>query len=442
MFPLTTSTEKLTKAGMLDSSNSENHKLTDEAKHRSLCDQKLKSPHRLHALARTQLMDTPREAAFDRLAELAARILKVPLTIVSLVRDDKQFFKAAYGLPQPFDVSREIGIDGSICRYTLHGEPIIAEDASEHPLLKDHPSTRPWGIVAFIALPIFSSDGHVLGAFCAVDTKRREWTDDEIAIMQDLTASIMTEIEMRTQVAELEIERDLREQFVATLTHDLRTPMGVAKMAADLIRSDDSDAEEREKLSTMIINNMDRADQMIRDLLDASRIKAGEKVALELKECDLSQIVSAAQDTLTVLHGPRFKCSGLDALALGQWDEMAVQRMIENLGANAVKYGTHDRPVTISTKVTRDEVEISVHNWGNVIPPENLQNLFERYRRSQSAERGNQKGWGLGLTLVRGFAQAHGGSVQATSTAEAGTTFIVRLPRVTEAATQASTTHH
>jgi hypothetical protein len=78
-------------------------------------------------------MDTPREEVFDRLCRLAAKILDVPLTIVSLVDDTRQFYKADYGLPHPFSETRSLPIDFSLCRYTMTGDSIISGNAANDP---------------------------------------------------------------------------------------------------------------------------------------------------------------------------------------------------------------------------------------------------------------------------------------------------------------------
>ena len=138
------------------------------------CNSVIADPERLKALHATGLLTSSKNAALDRLAKLAAKALQAPLTIVSLVTDEKQIFKGAYGLPPAMEESREIPIDGSLCRYTLKGEPIISNDASVDPLLKYHPATGPWGIGAFIAIPMITSSGQVLGAFCAVHPEPHE----------------------------------------------------------------------------------------------------------------------------------------------------------------------------------------------------------------------------------------------------------------------------
>ena len=195
------------------------------------CNLRLVDPARIQAVNNTGLMDAGRQAAFDRLAQLAAKVVDAPLTIVSLVGAEKQYFVADYGLPSPFKETRELPIDSSICRYTLEGESIISSNALNDPLLKFHPSTGPWGIVALVVIPLINSDGHVLGTFCAIDSKEREWSEYEINVMQELTLSVMTEINLRDQLLKLKAEQSLREMFIAALTHDLRTPLHVSKLS-------------------------------------------------------------------------------------------------------------------------------------------------------------------------------------------------------------------
>lgn len=407
-----------------------NGALDPEAQSRvEACDGVLNDPKRLQALEKTQLMGTEREEAFDRLATLAARILKAPLTIISLVSEKTQFFKAAYGLPAPIDELRAIPIDGSICRYTLKGQAIIANDASQDPLLKFHPATGPWKIGAFIAIPMVTSENQVLGAFCAVHPHVHEWTQDEIKFMEDITASVMTEINLRQQVKDLQIERELRNQFVMSLTHDLRTPLNAAKMSAQLINRKMAEDNDFTKLSNRIVVNMDRADKLITNLLDVSRIKVGDKISITPKPCHLNELVEMTLEDLATLYGARFEIVAENKSIHGVWDKSALQRSIENLATNAVKYGSLNRPIKIHLTEKDNEIEISVHNEGNPIAAHDLNFIFEPYHRTSSASKGLQIGWGMGLALVRGLVEAHGGSVKVESSQEAGTTFKILIPR-------------
>jgi PAS domain S-box-containing protein len=231
--------------------------------------------------------------------------------------------------------------------------------------------------------------------------------------------------DLKTLTARLEEERDLRERFVATLTHDLRTPLTAAKLNAHMLARKGDDPAVLYKLTARISENLDRADRMIRDLLDANRIRAGEGLPLEISECDLSAVARETLEELSLVHGDRFVLNAPSAIQ-GHWSCSGMRRIIENLCNNAIKYGARDHPVTVSVAQTGpDEVSLSVHNWGPPIPAEAQQLLFQQYRRMESA----QKGWGLGLTLVEGLAKAHRGTVRVESTRETGTTFTVTIAR-------------
>ena len=227
-------------------------------------------------------------------------------------------------------------------------------------------------------------------------------------------------------VSELEQEKDLREKFVAALTHDLRTPLTGAKMSAQIL--DRKVSDDMRSLTSKIISSVDRADHMVQDLLDAGKIKAGEKFLLNLKLCDLNDIVNNTIEDLSTVHGSRFKIESNQHIE-GMWDGDVIRRILENLANNAVKYGSMESPIEIKLKSDGKDASIAVHNKGNPISPDEQSKLFEAYRRSESATTSNQKGWGIGLTLVQGFSKALGGDVRVTSSINEGTTFTVSLPQ-------------
>jgi PAS domain S-box-containing protein len=234
--------------------------------------------------------------------------------------------------------------------------------------------------------------------------------------------------EHKMLVDQLKEERELRERFVMTLTHDLRTPLTAVKMKAELLSKKRLDPEKVKALSERIIINMDRADFMIRDLLDANRIKAGEGIPISIEECQLDVIIESVITDLVDNYGPRFCVKNKIGKVKTYWDCSAVRRVIENLVTNAIKYGKSDSSITISLKRINNWAEITVHNYGGEIRQEDLKDLFDPYRRTNSAVNSGQKGWGIGLTLVKGITEAHGGFARAESSPDQGTTFSIRLP--------------
>ena len=234
--------------------------------------------------------------------------------------------------------------------------------------------------------------------------------------------------EQRNLVIELEKERDLRERFVTALTHDLRSPLTAAKLNAQILRKKMGDSLAVQKLATNIITSIDRGENMIRDRLDANSLKAGEKIPIVAVVCRLDAVAMATALELNALTSRSVVVENQYGPIQGYWDGDGLRRVIENLISNAVKYGARDAPITIRFLKLSEAVELSIHNVGNPIPAEDQSALFESYHRSPSAKKSGQKGWGIGLTVVKGITDAHGGHVRVESSTGGGTTFTVQIP--------------
>ncbi len=158
----------------------------------------MQDPARLRSLRRSGLLDTAPEESFDRITRIAASALGVPISLVSLVDDDRQFFKSCLGLPQPWADARETPLSRSFCQHVVVGaEPLIISDAREHPLVQDNPAIVELGVVAYAGIPLKMPDGEIIGSLCAIDSVPREWTEHDVEMLSDLAAAVMTEIRLR-----------------------------------------------------------------------------------------------------------------------------------------------------------------------------------------------------------------------------------------------------
>ncbi len=157
-------------------------------------------PHRLRALESAALLDTPAELAFDRLTNLASRILGVPVSLVSLITPDRQFFKSQCGLPSPYGERRETPLSHSFCQYVVDdGEALIVEDAREDPRLAGSLAIPDLGVIAYAGYPIRTRDGHVLGSFCAIDDRPRVWSPGDLEILAELAAAATDVVALRAE---------------------------------------------------------------------------------------------------------------------------------------------------------------------------------------------------------------------------------------------------
>ena len=159
----------------------------------------LTDPNRLAALEETGLLDSPNEQAFDRFTRLAGHLLQVPVVLVSLVTDERQFFKSSVGPPDTLPENRETPLSHSLCRYVVEtAEPFIVADTHADPNLRDKPAITEMGVRAYAGIPLRSADGHTLGSFCAIDMQPHDWTDAEMMVLRTLAEAVQTEIELRT----------------------------------------------------------------------------------------------------------------------------------------------------------------------------------------------------------------------------------------------------
>jgi PAS domain S-box-containing protein len=147
----------------------------------------LRDPERVAAVQRTGLLEQPPDPALDRLARLTAGALRAPAAMICLVADEHQYLAGQSGLPEPLASARGGPLTQSLCQYAVAGRaPLVVADARLHPELTDHPAVAELGIAAFAGVPLFDADGWALGALCVIDHAPRAWTDDELAMLQDL----------------------------------------------------------------------------------------------------------------------------------------------------------------------------------------------------------------------------------------------------------------
>lgn len=224
----------------------------------------------------------------------------------------------------------------------------------------------------------------------------------------------------------------LRDQFVATLSHDLRNPLGAAKMNADLLvraapkMESEKDRERVLALAARVSENLKRADRMIQNLLDMSLSEVGERLPLKLEAGGMLAIAESVRAELSAAQRNRVRVVGEEIP--GYYDRDALWRALDNLITNAFKYGAPEAMITVRVYEKLGRAMISVHNKGEPIPAEDQELLFQAFRRSSSAKESSTKGWGIGLSQVRGVAESHGGSLGVDSTAETGTTFTLDIP--------------
>lgn len=221
-----------------------------------------------------------------------------------------------------------------------------------------------------------------------------------------------------------------RERFIGILGHDLRNPLQSITMSAELLMSAGQLDDLQRRSVLRISNAADRMARMINDLLDFTRGRMGGEFPITRVRCDVHAVCRQVIEELTAGHPERklsFESSGD---GWGNFDPDRLAQLVSNLAANALKHGDPNRPVKVTVQDHGSELSIAVHNEGKPIPEDQVSRLFDPFvQLPGDGRRPASDGLGLGLYITQLIVQAHGGSVSVRSTAEEGTTFLVRLPK-------------
>jgi len=217
------------------------------------------------------------------------------------------------------------------------------------------------------------------------------------------------------------VHAKINETFIASLSHDLRNPLHVANVTAQLMQLRWSDPE-LISMAKRVCNKLREVDEMIQTLLDASLLKTHMKLKLHIGVFDIMALVEEVCADIPLLGGP---INVVGNSVEGYWCWTSMKRVLENLLSNAEKYGDPEGIVTVKISSFDGRMMLSVHNTGPPIPEHELKRLFQPFERMENV---SVKGWGLGLPFVQSVAESHGGTVVADSADQRGTTFTVSVP--------------
>ena len=277
--------------------------------------------------------------------------------------------------------------------------------------------------------------GQTLGAmtFVCADSGRRYGPSD-VALAQDLADRCALALDNARLHSQLQETVRTREMFLASLVHDLKTPLTASLGYAQLVRREAASAARPASArrlagwAAIIEDNTARAAALLDELLDIARLEAGHSLDLDRSQTDLVALADrvAAEHQRSTKHH-RITVDAQGSAVVGAWDAARLARVLDNLLGNAVKYSPNGGEIAVH--VTRDGpwAVLTVADQGLGIPAADRARIFERFERGRNVA-GRVAGSGVGLAGVRHVVEQHGGSVAVESQEGVGSTFTVRLP--------------
>ncbi len=238
---------------------------------------------------------------------------------------------------------------------------------------------------------------------------------------------VLALVEDRTRERQVEA---VRRDFVANVSHELKTPVGAVRLLAEAVQDAADDPEAVHRFSGRMITESDRLSRLVQQVIELSRLQGDEPIDAP-SAIHVDEVVKTAVDTSAIDADARrvsIVTGGTPGLEVFGSSEQ-ITAAVANLVANAVAYSEEGSTVLVSTKGLPESVEISVVDQGIGIPEEEVERIFERFYRVDPARHRSTGGTGLGLSIVKHVAATHGGDVRVWSVEGQGSTFTLTLPR-------------
>ncbi|MET0981845.1 MAG: HAMP domain-containing sensor histidine kinase, partial [Telluria sp.] len=309
---------------------------------------------------------------------------------------------------------------------------VIIDSVHDSDRYREHHTPRIYGFQSYFSIPIFRADGQYFGTLCGLDPEPARLTDNVTVSTMHLFAELISkqldaDKKLVAARADLLTEREtaeLREQFIAVLGHDLRTPLGSILLGTDVLALKHPDPGTRPVVER-IRRSAVRMAALVDDVVDFTRGRMGTGIAMTMRDAEVDLTLEQVVDEMRGLYPQRAIEAAIAPGLHLHCDPERIAQLLSNLLKNALVHGSADAPVRVKASLAGGEFVLSVVNQGAELPQSVIDGLFKPYWRA--ASRSGNEGLGLGLYIVDQIARAHGGTIEVSS--DGGTTaFVFRLP--------------
>ncbi len=380
---------------------------------------------RLDALRRYEILDTDAEIDLEEIVQLASAIYQTPISLVSLIDENRQWFKARLGLDVP-----ETNRDVAFCSHVLLEEDMmVVENALEDKRFFDNPLVTSDPNIRFYAgAPLITSDGFKLGTLCIIDKQPHKLTEQQKFALKTLSKQVIKHFELSLQNKKLAQLNELQNRLLSILSHDMRNPLVGIDGLLTMMTEGDISKEDFQDIIVDASGQVKMVLTLLNDMMDWAK-GAGHtqlnKITFNLnhtaKKC-LSVVNPMAENkNLTLVnHIP-------DDFSINA-DEAMVQFILRNLLTNAIKF-TATGSIEITAVSNPYDWEITVTDTGIGMTGEHISKLLNTENRYTTQGTQKEKGTGLGLLLSNEFIVKHQGNLTITSNPGQGSAFSFTLKK-------------
>jgi signal transduction histidine kinase/ActR/RegA family two-component response regulator len=384
---------------------------------------------RLHALYDYDVLDTEAEKIFDDLTQLAAQICNTPITLISLVDPNRQWFKSKVGLDAE-ETSRDI----AFCAHAIHQKEIFeVEDTLldkrffDNPLVTSAPNIR-----FYAGTPLVSASGHAIGTLCVIDDKPNKLTTDQRQALEVLGRSVISQMELRKNIKQLKQANEHKTEFLSNMSHELRTPLNAIIGFSRLILEDIKTHQYPAKFSEYI-GHIDysgrRLLSVVNSVIDLNKIEAG-MMQVQVEHTCVREFFKDIEGMLAMTANEKdvaFSVNVSDTLPTYLViDQAKIGQIITNLVHNAIKFTDSGKWVKVEFSLNNGNFVITVADQGVGISSTDQTKLFSKFQQVGQAK--SAEGSGLGLSITQSLVELLGGSIKVLSTLGSGSIFKVLLP--------------
>jgi signal transduction histidine kinase len=390
---------------------------------------------RLAKLYEFSLLDTLEEEEYDQITKLAANICGVPISLISLIDKDRQWFKSKHGLKVP-----ETPRDFAFCAHAINDpkNTFVVEDSRKDERFFDNPLVvNDPNVVFYAGVPLVTNENLALGTLCVIDSEPKTLSLGQKEALEILAHQVIKLFELRKKtllqeryLRELETRNKGLEEFARVAAHDIKSPLANIKGISELFFDDDANlSSEQKDLIHLINDSAAQLSDLIDGILNHSRTKD-----LILNEMEWVNPQELVIQLLKMLHKPdaidvRLECD--PALNLFYTNPTAFQQILINLISNAFKYNKSVHPfVLVKMAILNQELIISIIDNGPGIALEDQGRVFELFQTTANTDSEGGKGTGIGLATVKELVIGLGGTIALHAKQGEGSEFRLSLPTV------------